>query len=291
MKLLVNLLMCAGFIYILVIIVKEIVRSSKSLLKYLKERENLDIDDRTLFESLAMVIAFVGAIYLIDQYNLFSVFKLSQNLTKDYDWLSFIGATISVVISTIALIVVTRKERKENNKIVRESQRPYLTSIFKIFDNDEITKISDETYRMSNEFDDGVSIPCLKITNAGETVAIIDTQESYVKIKYEIIKKIKNGKSKLLQKEKIISINCVTNRLAIAANHTIYVCFDDEEFNIPLLIEKIKIRECYIMYRDLFGYIYEDKSILNNNLINVEIDNRKKEKLDGTKRECKKINK
>lgn len=291
MKLLVYLLICVGFSYILVIIVKEIIKSIKSLIKYLKERENLDVDDRTLFESLAIVMAFVGGIYLMDQYNLFSIFKLTQNLTKDYDWLSFIGATISVVISTIALIVVTRKERKENNKIVSESQRPYLTTVFKIFNNDEINKISEEVYRVSKIFDDDADVPCLKITNVGETASIIDVQESYVKIKYEIIEKIKNGKSEALKKEKSISINCATNRLAIASNQTIYICFDDEEFNIPLLIEKIEIKECYIMYKDLFGVEYEDKSILNNNIINIEIDNKKKEKSDGTKRECKKINK
>ena len=122
--------------------------------------------------------------------------------------------------------------------------------------------------------EEGVEIPCLKITNVGQTAAIIDVDSSFVNVRYEVLKNLSNGRERISNKNKKIILNSVIKRISIPSEKTVYILFDDEDFNIPLLIGKININECYIRYKDLFGYEYEDKSCYKNGRIEIEADNK-----------------
>jgi len=274
MDLIILLLLSIGFIYLIIAGIKETIRIIRGVKNYFKIRDTLDHDSRSIFEYMMSLIIFIALIYLMDQYNVFSGLNITQNLTRDYDWLSFVGACISTITSAILLIVVTRQDREENNKILCKSQRPYLNVNFIELDYNEMKSVNGDIYMISNTFNGNEKIPTLKIMNAGETVSIIDVQKSYVKIKYELIERIENGESQVLKREKDIYMNSVIKRLAIPSNQTIYVCFNDEEFDIPLLIEKIRIEKSYIIYKDLFGYEYEDECILENECIEIRLDNK-----------------
>ena len=268
---LVGLILLIVVFYGIYILVKIVV---KGVIEFLKTREILDYDDRTIIEAVLGIIILAYGVYLADRYNWFGLLKLTQNITKEYDWLSFIGTIASALLSALLLIVVTRKERRESNQIVARAQRPYLNIEMINLKEKDISNIKDDKYTNGIEIEDSVEVPCLKITNVGQTTAIIDVNSSKVNIKYTILKKLSKGKVNIIKKKKEIMVSEIIKRLAISADKTIYILFDDEEFNIPLLIEKINITECYIKYKDLFGYEYEDKSFYKKGKIEVEIDNK-----------------
>ena len=210
----------------------------------------------------------------MDRYNLFSFLKINENISVDYDWLSFIGAYFGTFISTCFLIYVTRMDRIDSNENVRESQRPYLNTNFYIKKNKDFSSIEDEIYMISNSYDDEIEIPALKITNAGESVSIIDVEKSYVQIKYSLVEKIESGEQTTNEQTKKLNFDCVIKRLAIPSNKTVFICFDDEDFNIPFLIDNIEIVESYIVYKDLFGKKYVDHIKSDNGKIQVLEDNK-----------------
>lgn len=220
------------------------------------------------------IIFLVVITYFVDSFNWLDKLGISQNLTRDYDWLSFVGTIASALLSALLLIVITRKERTASNRILARSQRPYLNIDFITKKRNEISNISNETYSTNNEMEDGVEIPCLKMTNVGQTAAIIDVDSSFVNVRYEVLKEISKDRERISNKNKKITLNYVIKRIAIPSEKTVYILFDDEDFNIPLLIGKININECYIKYKDLFGYEYEDKSLYKNGKIEIEVNNK-----------------
>ena len=192
----------------------------------------------------------------------------------NFDWLSFAGAYMGIIINSIFLLYVTKIDRVDNNENVRESQRPYLNIDFHTLNIGELKKLDSNTiYSYGNNFNDSIYIPVLKITNAGETVARINIDKMYVIINYKVIEEIENGKAKLKEYNKKIFVSEIVKRISIPSNKTIYIGFDNEEFNIDILMEDIKIKECYIEYKDLFGSEYRDKSLYNNGRIEILYDN------------------
>ena len=67
------------------------------------------------------------AIFIIDLANIGDIlFAYINNLTEKYDWISFIVTYGGTIVSAIFLLFITKMDRKDNNKILRRSQRPYL---------------------------------------------------------------------------------------------------------------------------------------------------------------------
>lgn len=273
-----------GIVFILVVIIgagiigyiiyKGVTQVIKEIKEYFKERNALETDDQLIVDAVMWVILLVAITYFVDSFNWLDKLGISKNLTKDYDWLSFVGTIASALLSALLLIVITRKERTASNRILAKSQRPYLNIDFITQKTNAISNISNETYSNNNEMEEGVEIPCLKITNVGQTAAIIDVDSSFVNVRYEVLKNLSKGKERISNKNKKIILNSVIKRISIPSEKTVYILFDDEEFNIPLLIGKININECYIKYKDLFGYEYEDKSFCKNGKIEIEVDNK-----------------
>lgn len=261
-------------IVILVLNHRRIKKIIKDIKKEIEEYKKSSESDKTLKELVLILIIFPIAIYFMDRYNLFSFLKINENISVDYDWLSFIGAYFGTFISTCFLIYVTRMDRIDSNENVRESQRPYLNTNFYIKKNKDFLSIEDEIYMISNSYDDEIEIPTLKITNAGESVSIIDVEKSYVQIKYSLVEKIESGEQTTNEQTKKLNFDCVIKRLAIPSNKTVFICFDDEDFNIPFLIDNIEIVESYIVYKDLFGKNYVDHIKSDNGKIQVLEDNK-----------------
>ncbi len=261
-------------IVILVLNHRKIKKIIKDIKKEIEEYKKSSESDKMLKELVLILIIFPVAIYFMDRYNLFSFLKINENISVDYDWLSFIGTYFGTFISTCFLIYVTRMDRIDSNENVRESQRPYLNTNFYIKKNKDFSSIEDEIYMISNSYDDEIEIPTLKIANAGESVSIIDVEKSYVQIKYSLVEKIESGEQTTKEQTKKLNFDCVIKRLAIPSNKTVFICFDDEDFNIPFLIDNIEIVESYIVYKDLFGKNYVDHIKSDNGKIQVLEDNK-----------------
>lgn len=261
-------------IVILVLNHRKIKKIIKDIKKEIEEYKKSSESDKMLKELVLILIIFPVAIYFMDRYNLFSFLKINENISVDYDWLSFIGTYFGTFISTCFLIYMTRMDRIDSNENVRESQRPYLNTNFYIKKNKDFSSIEDEIYMISNSYDDEIEIPTLKITNAGESVSIIDVEKSYVQIKYSLVEKIESGEQTTNEQTKKLNFDCVIKRLAIPSNKTAFICFDDEDFNIPFLIDNIEIVESYIVYKDLFGKNYVDHIKSDNGKIQVLEDNK-----------------
>ncbi len=130
-----------GFCLLIIIVlftIREAIKIYKDIRNYIKNREQYNKDDRTIFEYFIGLLLFIGATYLLDRYNLFQKLGLTVDLNKDYDWLSFIGNCIAAITGALVLIVVTRKDRKENTITLCNSQRPYINVDFEQYEFKEI---------------------------------------------------------------------------------------------------------------------------------------------------------
>ena len=203
----------------------------------------------------------------MDSYNLFSRFNINNNITKDYDWLSFIGTYVGTIISAMFLIIVTKLDRDANTDSMRESQRPNLCTRVYLPNNFRMTDTSIEGYiYKTNDLKNTSDNYIIRITNSGQTVAVIDTENSYF-VATKIEKKEDNEQIVEINK---ISFNKYEDRLHINSN---------EEANIVILNEDIKeIQMVYIEYIDLFNKRYKDQievkegksKVINNNELITE---------------------
>lgn len=231
------------------------IRNYKKLSKQEKEKSKV----------LLLIFIAPAILFLLDYYNIFSkLFPKYSNLSKEYDWLSFIGTYAGTIVSSILLIFITEKDRNENTAVLRTSQRPYLDiSYMKIDSNffkenkDNVTtfnhgKNSDKTL----EKDEYLTL-CIK--NNGASVAIIDTNKTKVKLQYKIKDKIE---------ETDFNLNFSINRLSIKSGEEIYIKFvKDELYKNKKLLDESKILSSTIFYKDLFNKNYYDQCELKKTLV------------------------
>lgn len=256
-----------------------IYKISKDVIDYIKVRKNLKESDRAIFEFLIVMFIAPLVIYQMDRYNLFSMFKLNSNISTNYDWLSFIGTYISSLISTMLLIYVTRKDRIDNNENVREAQRPCLCTKLYLPISIEKLETSLEGYiQQTNINSNTLGYYRIIITNFGQTVAIIDTEKSYIiakKFKDEVIQVDKNmSRMETNLKEEKVYFNKYEDRLQINSNGSVEIIIEDDGMyrNIENE-EKPAIKEVYIEYSDLFGKRYRDYIKIEYMKTKVIIDN------------------
>lgn len=251
----------------------------KDIIDYIKHRKTLSESKRAMFEFLMIMYIIPIVIYQMDKYNLFSFFKLTENINTNYDWLSFIGTFISTWVSAFLLIYVTREDRIENNENVRESQRPCLCTIVYSPYNSRTTDTSVEGYIcQSTEKKNTSEYNMIRISNSGQTVAIIDTEKSYIvvdKFKEEIIKqKNKKSKVKFVLKEEKVYLKKYEDRLQIQSNGKIELIITDEGMYRGIANgERASIKEVYIEYKDLFGKCYKDHVKIEEDKTKVISDN------------------
>jgi len=103
-------------------------------MKKLKKEYN---EEKETSKILWMIFLVPIAFFIIDVANLgHFFFPYIDNLTEKYDWMSFIGTYAGTIVSAIFLLFITKMDRRDNNEILRTSQRPYLDVNWTILDKD-----------------------------------------------------------------------------------------------------------------------------------------------------------
>ena len=106
-------------------------RNKKNKKEYDEEKDTSQI--------LWMIFLIPIGIFVLDLANLGKIFfPYISNLTDKYDWLSFIGTYAGTIVSAIFLLFITKMDRRDNNEILRRSQRPYLDVNWTALDSDFI---------------------------------------------------------------------------------------------------------------------------------------------------------
>lgn len=250
------------FLSVICFIVKRVIIP---LMNGIRNYKKLSEPEKEKSKVLLLIFVAPAILFFLDYYNIFSkLFPKYSNLSREYDWLSFIGTYAGTIVSSILLIFITEKDRNENTAVLRTSQRPYLDiSYMKIDDKllkenkDNITifnhgKNSDKTL----EKDEYLTL-CIK--NNGASVAIIDTNKTKIKLQYKIENKIERAE---------FNLNFSINRLTIKSGEEIYIKFVKEElYKGKKLLNESKILSSTIFYKDLFNKNYYDQCELKNTLI------------------------
>ena len=262
MKCLSNIIIVVVFLLATYFIVKKVIIP---IIKDIKNYKKLSEQEQDKLKILLLIFLAPVTLLFLDYYNIFSkVFSQYGNLSREYDWLSFIGTYAGTIVSSILLIFITEKDRNENTAVLRTSQRPYLDISYMKIDSkffkenkDNVTtfdhgKNSDKTL----EKDEYLTL-CIK--NNGASVAIIDTNKTKVKLQYKIKNEIKEDE---------FNLKFSINRLSIKSGEAIYVNFvRDELYKNKKLLDESKILSSTIFYKDLFNKNYYDQCELKKTLV------------------------
>ena len=226
-----------------------------------------------------VVSLFVYALYIGDKCNIFSTYGITTGLSRNYDWLNFLGTVVTLVINALFVLIITIQDRRENTESIRLSQRPNLCTRLYLPNNFRMTDTTVEGYIFqADEKKNTSEFYIIKISNSGQTVAIIDTTKSYFKahkIEDERVP-IDNTKSELLSlaKKYTIYFNKYEDRLHINSNKEAnIVLIDNGLYRSDSAEGKASIDEVYIEYEDLFGKRYVDQIKIQNGKSMVEKDN------------------
>lgn len=259
MKLLSNIIIFIIFIYF---VAKKLIIPIRKDIKDYKKMNEKEKD-----KSKILLLIFIAPVilFLLDYYNLFSkIFPKYSNLSREYDWLSFIGTYAGTVVGSILLIFITEKDRNENTAVLRTSQRPYLDISYmeiesKFFEENK-DKIISFNHGKNNEKKAGKEeYLTLCIKNNGASVAIIDTNKTKVKLQYKTKDKIEESE---------FNLNFSINRLSIKSGEEIYIKFvKDELYKDKKLLSESKILSSTIFYKDLFNKNYYDQCELKKTLV------------------------
>lgn len=212
-------------------------------------------------------ILFVPAlILLLDIWNSFEVLipNVYNSVTEKYDILSFLGAYLSAIVSSILLIIITDKDRKENTEILQNAQRPYLDvrypKLLKKFVQENKDNNTIFFYRIDGtreEFQE--EYLCLEIINNGESVAIIDINNMQIEIQYVDIEIGKDNEEIETKQTLKPEINTGLPRLSLGKGKSMYIIFLYEPFYKNGKINKASIIYSNIKYKDLFNKEYIDE--------------------------------
>ena len=252
----------------------------KEVIKEIKEYKESSESEQALKELVFIVIIFPILMYIFDRYDVFSLLKITDGISINYDWLSFMGTYIGTIISALFLIYITRMDRKDNNENVREAQRPNLCTKVYSPNNRWKKNSSTEDSIIQNENN---TLECLnrffiKISNSGQTVAILDMNKSYFRahiIVEENVKKDNSFQMEYRLKEVVTFFNEYEDRLHINSNREVNLIVKDTGMYINCPDVGIpKIEEVYIEYKDLFGKRYIDHIRIEADKIIVLEDNK-----------------
>jgi len=242
-------------------------------------------EEKETSQIIWMIFIVPIAFFILDLANLGHIcFPYIDNLTEKYDWLSFIGTYAGTIVSAIFLLFITKMDRRDNNEILRQSQRPYLDVNWTILSSEFINQNTNNLNRhifIYNNFgldgyDNSKEYLTLEIRNTGASTAIIDVNKSNFTLVY-------NKCTGLIESEEIIEkqiekihLNKVVKRKSISAGESMFiVCNSTDVYNVKKesVSKDTYIRNTEIYYKDLFNYKYEDICEYINREIIPEKDN------------------
>lgn len=262
MKYLSSIIVTLVFIITIVLMIKKVIIP---IIRDIKNYKKLSEQEKEKIKMLTFIFLAPIILLFLDYFNVFSKFFPKYfNLSREYDWLSFIGTYSGAIVSAILLIFITEKDRNENTAVLRASQRPYLDISY--------MKISEDFFKENKDkitaFEHGKPIEkrlrkheylTLCIKNTGASVAIIDTNKTKIRLQYRIKEKIE---------EIELTFNFSINRLSIRSGEEIYIKFiKDELYKNRKLPNDSKILSSSVYYKDLFNKNYYDECELKDTLI------------------------
>lgn len=235
--------------------------------EFIKDYKNGDKEYKDKIQVLLFIFFVPIIFFLADYYNVLKlIFPNFKNININFDWLSFVGAYGGAIVSAILLIIITEKDRAENTKVIRESQRPYLEVSSNVLDTRFLNRISDKTivFDYGKIFDlesNKKEYLVLEIKNKGQSVAILDVNQTIFNLIYTYDDKdIENN---IVKKENKIEIklNEISNRLSLSPGESIIIKFCgfylyDDRY---CLKNSSKITKTEVLYKDLFEKKYVDK--------------------------------
>lgn len=242
-------------------------------------------EEKEKSQILWMIFLVPIVIFIMDLANLgHLLFPYISNLTEKYDWLSFIGTYAGTIVSAIFLLFITKMDRKDNNEILRRSQRPYLevnwTVLHKDFLDKNINDLNRNLFIYNNFVLDGVENAneylTLEIKNTGASVAIIDVNQSNFTIEYDRHEGIKNGEEILKREKSNVILNELIKRKSIAAGESMFILFNSVDYynsRSKKVSNSTYITNTKIYYKDLFDCNYEDECKYVKGKIIPEKDN------------------
>lgn len=227
-------------------------------------------EEKDTSQILWMIFLVPIGIFVLDLANLGKIFfPYLSNLTEKYDWLSFIGTYAGTIVSAIFLLFITKMDRRDNNEILRQSQRPYLdvnwTILKSEFIKDNTNNLNRQIFIYNNfgldVYDNAKEYLTLEIRNTGASTAIIDVNKSNFTLCYNKYSKTIDGEDIFEKQVEVINLNKVIKRKSISAGESMFiVCNAIDVYNLKAntVSNDAYIRKTEIYYKDLFKYVYED---------------------------------
>ena len=230
-----------------------------------------------------MTILFVPILILIlDMWNFFDycMQDIYKNLTERYDMLSFLGAYISALVSSLLLIMITSSDREENTKIIQNAQRPYLDIRYPKLSNKFIEDKKDDSVVFFHKIDNMSELlpqeyVCIELINNGESVAIIDINNMQIEIQYNDTEIDEKGMEFEVVKILNPKINTGLPRLSLGKGKSIYIVFLYNPFYKYGKVNGANIAYSHIKYKDLFNKEYIDECKRNEKGEQVVIQDNK----------------
>lgn len=251
----------------------------------MKKKKKEFNEEKEQSKVLWMIFFIPLIIFFIDAINVgHFFFPYIDNLTEKYDWLSFIGTYAGTIVSALFLLFITKMDRRENNEILRTSQRPYLEVSWTILDSEFLNKNMDKLNRnlfVYNNFgldgiDNANDYLVLEIKNTGASVSILDVNKSNFTLEYDRYEGTIKGEDVFKRQVINVKLNNIIKRKSIASEESMFILFNSCEFynhkerNVS---NTTYISNTEIYYKDLFNYNYEDICKYNKGVIIPEKDN------------------
>ena len=239
-------------------------------MKKRKNKKEYNNEEKDTSQILWMIFLIPIGIFVLDLANLGKIFfPYISNLTDKYDWLSFIGTYAGTIVSAIFLLFITKMDRRDNNEILRRSQRPYLdvnwTALDSDFIKDNKTNINRQIFFYDlfggDKYESNKEYFTIEIHNTGASTAIIDVNDSNFTLKYKKYLGIFDGEEKYEDERYKIELSSIVKRKSIAAGESMFIIID----SILLYNTKnwkidsdISVENSKVVYKDLFNYEYKD---------------------------------
>lgn len=154
---------------------------------------------------------------------------------------------------------IDKMDRRDNNEILRTSQRAYLDVNWAILNKDFLEQnINNFGIDDINSAKDYLT---LEIKNTGASVAIIDVNKSNFTIEYDRQEGIIDGKEISKREISKVILNRIIKCKAISSGESMFIVFNSIDFYNSRsrdVSNNTYIANTEIYYKDLFGYSYED---------------------------------
>lgn len=242
-------------------------------------------EERDAYRLLLLILGIPVIIFVFDLFDLGKcLFPKINNLTEIYDWFSFVGTYAGTIVSAIFLLFITKMDRRDNNEILRNSQRPYIdvnwTALSSEFINKNKTNINRQLFFYDfmggDQYESDEEYFTIEIHNTGASTAILDVEKCIFQLKYKEYTGTFDGEKKYEDKCYDIKLSSLVKRKSISAGESVFIVvnsillYNSKSWKID---SDICISNSKLIYKDLFNCVYIDECTFEDGKINSIQDN------------------